>query len=495
MDPDRDVSDVSASDVSAEQGAPSSPLAADAEPSASHPVAGGGELEFMETGVRWPGRGSAQSYLAYRDLLHVSLTRRALRVSTSAGAWALARSRLREPGAALLAFAELRRRVGALPDGEARLAQMEVLDERFRSTLRSPRLCWALILTCMVMAVLQVSYDQTTQAGALRLGLTAVEPWRAVTAHFLHGMFGTGVSLFSPHLVLNVLCLWALGGLVERTLGVARTALVVLAAAVGAAWASVAWGYAWVVGASGLVMGLAGALVWLEFRRPEELPAAWRLSRMLLLLAFGFEMIVVGSLPVVASAAHWGGLLAGGLVTALVTGPGSARHTGTIRRLAVAGAVATLLAFGAFGWTLVAPDQASVRRANWLLDNDDASPTMMNDEAWTIAISTDPDEDSLRKAWKLAERAVDATQRRNPDLLDTLAEVLFQLGHADRAVGVSEEAISLSPAEPYFREQRRRFLGERDPNDRPAPPGSAPRPPRRDPRDRPIPASEDSILV
>ena len=70
----------------------------------------------------------------------------------------------------------------------------------------------------------------------------------------------------------------------------------------------------------------------------------------------------------------------------------------------------------------------------------------------------------------MAERAVDETARSNPDLLDTLAEVLFQLGDAGAAVDVIDEAIALTGGAPYFVEQRRRFIGERPADDRPAPP-------------------------
>ena len=52
-------------------------------------------------------------------------------------------------------------------------------------------------------------------------------------------------------------------------------------------------------------------------------------------------------------------------------------------------------------------------------------------------------------------------------ILDTLAEVHFQLGHRAEAVAAIEEAIQRDPDEDYYREQRRRFLGERDPEDRP----------------------------
>jgi len=45
--------------------------------------------------------------------------------------------------------------------------------------------------------------------------------------------------------------------------------------------------------------------------------------------------------------------------------------------------------------------------------------------------------------------------------------VHFQLGHREAAVAAIEEAILRAPDEDYYREQRRRFLGERDPKDRP----------------------------
>jgi hypothetical protein len=70
----------------------------------------------------------------------------------------------------------------------------------------------------------------------------------------------------------------------------------------------------------------------------------------------------------------------------------------------------------------------------------------------------------------LAQRAVEATQRRDATILDTLAEVQFQLGHPESAIEIIDEAIAREPDEVYYREQRRRFLGERARDDRPDPP-------------------------
>ena len=59
----------------------------------------------------------------------------------------------------------------------------------------------------------------------------------------------------------------------------------------------------------------------------------------------------------------------------------------------------------------------------------------------------------------------------NPHLLDTLAESLFQRGDVEASIYAIDAAIALVPDEPYFREQRRRFTGERAIDDRPPEPG------------------------
>jgi hypothetical protein len=83
----------------------------------------------------------------------------------------------------------------------------------------------------------------------------------------------------------------------------------------------------------------------------------------------------------------------------------------------------------------------------------------------------DPSPTGLDVAVALASRAVDATGRMNPNVLDTLAEVFFRAGDSFAAVLTIEEAIRLAPMEPYFYEQRKRFTGERAADDRPTPPG------------------------
>jgi len=97
----------------------------------------------------------------------------------------------------------------------------------------------------------------------------------------------------------------------------------------------------------------------------------------------------------------------------------------------------------------------------------DISPAELNDLAWIIAVSPGSSESELEAALLLAERAVDETGHSEATILDTLAEVQFSLGQTLNAIQTIDEAISNAPEEAYYREQRRRFTGERDPDDRP----------------------------
>ena len=116
----------------------------------------------------------------------------------------------------------------------------------------------------------------------------------------------------------------------------------------------------------------------------------------------------------------------------------------------------------------------------------------LNNYAWTIAIKPESTREQLEAALKLAERAVATTRRGDPTLHDTLAEVHFQLGRPDLALAIIDEAILRAPDEPYYREQRRRFTGERSPDDRPPDPVQ---PWGLDPRGPPLPPDDHGITV
>ncbi len=109
-----------------------------------------------------------------------------------------------------------------------------------------------------------------------------------------------------------------------------------------------------------------------------------------------------------------------------------------------------------------------------------------------IAIRPSPTPAQIDAAVRLAERAVSETHHSDPNVLDTLAEALFLAGRTAEAILTIDDAIALAPHEFYFREQRRRFTGDRAPDDRPDPPSGGwlldPRTPAR-------PAPEPGVTV
>ena len=124
--------------------------------------------------------------------------------------------------------------------------------------------------------------------------------------------------------------------------------------------------------------------------------------------------------------------------------------------------LAAALSLAALTPLLTRDADALDRYARHLLQLPDLSPGRYNDLAWRMVTESDPRPDQLAHALALAERAVDGTGRMDPDLLDTLAEVHFARGEPREAIEVIDEAIRLSPLDEYFREQRRRFTGDRE---------------------------------
>jgi hypothetical protein len=242
-----------------------------------------------------------------------------------------------------------------------------------------------------------------------------------------------------------------------------------------------------------VVFGLAGAVLWIQLRYADCLPVWWRFPRSMLVVV-GIALICDGLLgfvmPFIAGAAHLGGFAAGLLATAAVMAraqPGSAAR-GAVRAAAAAVAASTAIAVLAAGMELLAEGDFAARHATRLAGLPSVSAEELNNHAWLIAIEPDSNRAQMEAALLLAERAVLKSGRRDPTILDTLAEVQFQLGSTAQAISTIDEAIAREPREPYYREQRRRFTGERAPYDRPPDPA-----PRR--RELPLPPDAGGVTV
>ena len=124
-----------------------------------------------------------------------------------------------------------------------------------------PVVTLAIIAVCVVMFALQyLSHDRVTEALAFYPQLAVAEPYRFLTAAFLHS------TSFILHIAFNLYALWIVGPYLERLLGRAQYAALYLLAAVGGSVgyfvlvspSSDNW-YVPTLGASGAVFGLFGA--------------------------------------------------------------------------------------------------------------------------------------------------------------------------------------------------------------------------------------------
>jgi rhomboid protease GluP len=140
------------------------------------------------------------------------------------------------------------------------------------------------------------------------------DDWRLVMPMFLHiGWF---------HLAVNMGALYLLGPILERIYGYARFSVIYVGAGIAGSWLSMRMTHNVAAGASGAIMGIAGAMLVVGWLYREVVP--WRWKR-----AFGWGMVLliglnyaIGlSMPnVIDNWGHTGGL-AGGIVLALLIPP------------------------------------------------------------------------------------------------------------------------------------------------------------------------------
>lgn len=433
----------------------------------------------------------------YAEVTHIAVSPRVIAIGTLRDTIVLRRREFAGE-AAMRAFERaLRDRIARLPGGDARIARMAELDQLARR--RGPRRAvYGFIAACVLVFAVQWQDPFSTHLGSFMPVLVADgELWRIVTANFLHDLV-----IFPIHLGLNLLCIAVVGLLVERVLGSWRTVVVMGFSAGGAMLGCALAGYTSTVGASGVAAGLVGALLCIELNGSRRLPVVWRIPRRIFFGALIAQAALDYFVPFIAGAAHLGGFLAGYAVTRLLVADSLLRRpVGPLARaaagVALAGVVASAIAIAPL---LVRHQAALERHALRLLQSAGGSAIDDNDVAWILVTETEPSEVGVQVAAALAERAVAETGRRDPNLLDTLAEVLFVAGDVAGAVMVIDEAIELSGGERYFVEQRRRFVGERDPDDRPEPPTAPLRERgRRDPPgDRPLneePAPDPGVII
>ncbi|MDQ6524017.1 rhomboid family intramembrane serine protease [Nocardioides sp. LHD-245] len=182
---------------------------------------------------------------------------------------------------------------------------------------------------CLDSDSILVTTEAACKAGASSRWIPGVHDgayWEMVTALFTH--------VQPLHLGFNMLALWFLGPQLEHVLGRARfLALYFLSGVAGSV--AVYWlsgGFGGTVGASGAVFGLMGALVVIATKigaNPQQL-----------LMWIGINVVLTFTLPNVSWQGHFGGLVGGAAVAAvLVFAPKERRTAVQVGGLSAIGAV------------------------------------------------------------------------------------------------------------------------------------------------------------
>ncbi|RPH46523.1 MAG: rhomboid family intramembrane serine protease [Burkholderiales bacterium] len=182
------------------------------------------------------------------------------------------------------------------------------------------------------------------------LPMTLEQPWRLLSAMFLHG----GIV----HLGFNMWALWNTGRLAERFYGNTQLAVIYLVAGLAGSMASLFFaartGVS--VGASGAIFGVVGCLLAALSTKAGKLPAELAKSMRSSMLTFVALSLVLGfTAGFIDNAAHIGGLAGGylmGLVMAEKFDADEFRRQGLVRGVAAI-AIAVLLLGGV--WAMLVP--------------------------------------------------------------------------------------------------------------------------------------------
>ncbi|MFI2754965.1 rhomboid family intramembrane serine protease [Cellulomonas sp. P22] len=165
-----------------------------------------------------------------------------------------------------------------------------------------------IIALCVVSFLLQLIVAGWTGLWVFKPFLGESEPWRFLTSAFLH-------SSSIVHILFNMVALWMVGPYLEAVLGRARFAALYVLSAIGgsvgvlllASPDALSW-YQGVVGASGAVFGLFGAVLVVLRRLGRDARS--------ILVIIALNIVIGFVVPQIAWQAHLGGLAVGALLGA-----------------------------------------------------------------------------------------------------------------------------------------------------------------------------------
>jgi membrane associated rhomboid family serine protease len=206
-----------------------------------------------------------------------------------------------------------------------------------------PLVTFLIIGLCALVYVLQwlVPDDGIYQQLAYAPAFTDIEPWRMLTSAFLHSQG------FILHIVLNMYTLWIFGQALEPLLGRIRFLAVYLLSAVGGSVGFLlltpvypVGGPVGVVGASGAIFGLFGAMLVVQRHRGGDTRQLWVL--------IAINGVIGFMIPQIAWQAHLGGLVTGAVCAAIIAYSPRGRRQGLLQAGGLALVLVLLIAASAF---------------------------------------------------------------------------------------------------------------------------------------------------
>jgi membrane associated rhomboid family serine protease len=219
------------------------------------------------------------------------------------------------------------------------------------ATAGKPLVTYGIIAACVLVYVLQLLVPN--EAVFRNLAYANIfaeprwgqfEPWRMLTAAFLHSQ---GSYL---HIILNMYTLWIFGQALEPLLGRIRFLALYLISAIGGSVGYLMLTSLYVpgqepvgvVGASGAIFGLFGAMLLVQRHRGGDTRQLWVL--------IAINGVIGFLIPQIAWQAHLGGLVTGGLCAAVLAYTPRGRRQGLVQ---AAGLVAVLALLVAASWIRV----------------------------------------------------------------------------------------------------------------------------------------------
>lgn len=224
---------------------------------------------------------------------------------------------------------------------------------------------------------IDISYPVLVEWGGSLPALTGRDEWwRLLTCCFLHA------SIW--HVGFNLWCLWDAGQFAERLFGNIGVLVLYVATGVAGSLAAYWWNPdALVVGASGAVFGLIGALIAKTWMHGEEFPEGGLQRLRNSLATFVIFNLVIGALhPNISEAAHLGGLGMGILIGSVLALP--LTPVGKAQRL-VRAALAIVLSGVVLGtaWSQLPPAPANLRAEELALEKQLPELFELHDELTT----------------------------------------------------------------------------------------------------------------